>query len=1047
MSNINSQETKPHELRIMPNTGHHYFFIPFSQQFLAQHNVKTGELARKWRSNNSAWKAVPKKNFDKKTPPPAVLAAGGPAAAAAQAALQTQPEEQEYYTWMRYRFGYKGGAQNLGLWLAIESNIGSIERGTLFDEQEIAADAMPANPKEYTVTPYAYPNTQAIGKNLINGGNKNVKDAYSIILPVELNGRVVPFEQVDIIWQDAATATVDVDLIVDFGNTRTVVLALENIDDMTSGGSLDAICKEIRFLPRGQEYPNLRLPKAKRKFESMGETIADSWFLLQQPMFAEWDYPAKDGTESPFRTSKHYWTKEIMPTDNESGLKNVMGKLGLNSATQPTTEYYCTQRVPQMFVEISPALMGDEAKRLMNNIDLNRGMRISMSSPKRYLWDREKQGLDRGQDTWHLNFNSWSSIQDRASLPSLQGQICRYMYEDGSDWDIEHPPFEDEDRSKRPPTIPTNATYPRSMAMVWSALSIIESAYRQITSFNWRDANKPNHLRRLRSVNITFPSGWIAKERQYYRQAWQQAVDIFTLAHMDTRQSIMRDLYPGELARDVQGQPKLCVDLDEAVASQLPFIYSEISRLPANQWIELYGRNACENNRDQTARVRVMTVDIGGGTLDTAIVEYRNDAPGGAVALRYKVLFRDSSTFAGDNVALAIIESVLLKSFLDARGIPATSDNKIAAAFKRVLSQAKRTQADRAKWQRIVTLLFLPIVRQWLSDVANFATGYYQGEEGIFRSIEECGGDENVIKEFNEYLEMEGIDENFVQATDRLQYNPDDINACIEDNLKPGIEPLGKFTAAYDVDVVTISGKISEMPKVEELLRRFLPICPQCIVRMKDYMAGNWYPMSDNGRINDAKTVTAVGAALYTAGKNQLLSGLWNIEEDLPADPDSTTPRVRNYWGLMPTNQHATGFEEEGILLEPQDNSNEHKYFMANGTRYEGTPVMLNNYIGRQKYHAETTMPERLYKLRWTGRPEQAPRSKLAIVIERVTRSGATAADDFYALDEDDIVLRSVEPTDPRDKVHFDPSKVELQLRTLSDNGFWMEECRFHMDI
>ena len=111
MSNINSQETKPHELRIMPNTGHHYFFIPFSQQFLAQHNVKTGELARKWRSNNSAWKAVPKKNFDKKTPPPAVLAAGGPAAAAAQAALQTQPEEQEYYTWMRYRFGYKGACR------------------------------------------------------------------------------------------------------------------------------------------------------------------------------------------------------------------------------------------------------------------------------------------------------------------------------------------------------------------------------------------------------------------------------------------------------------------------------------------------------------------------------------------------------------------------------------------------------------------------------------------------------------------------------------------------------------------------------------------------------------------------------------------------------------------------------------------------------------------------------------------------------------------------------------------------------------------------
>ncbi len=1034
----------------MPNTGHHYFFIPFSPQFLAQHGVKTGELSRKWRSNNTAWQAVPKKNFDKKnnTPPAAHPAAGGPAAAAAaQAAQQHQPEEQEYYTWMRYRFGYKGSAQNLGLWLAIESNIGPVERGTLFDEQEIAADAMPSNPREYAVTPYAYPNAQAIGKNLINGGNSQVKDAYSIILPVELNGKIVPFEQVDIIWQDVAAATVDVDLIVDFGNTRTVVLAIENIYEKARSGSLASICKEIRFLPRGQEYPNLRLPKAQRNFESQGETIADSWFLLQQPMFAEWDYPAKDGGKSPFRTSKQYWTRETKTTDNENGLKNVMDKLRLGSTNQTITEYYCTQRVPQMFVEISPALMGSEAKRFMNNIDLSQGMRVSMSSPKRYLWDREKQGLDKGQCTWNLNFNSWSNVVNRAALPSLQGQICRYMYEDGSDWDIENPPFENTDRAKRPTTIPQNATYPNCMAMVWSALSIIESAYRQITSFNWRNGNLPNHLRRLRSVNITFPSGWIAKERQYYRQAWQQAVDIFTLAHMNTRKSIMRDLESGELASEVQGQPKLCVDLDEAVASQLPFIYSEINRLQANKWIELYGRNEAADNSDQTARVRVMTVDIGGGTLDSAIVEYRNNARGSGVSLRYKVLFRDSNTFAGDGVTLAIIERVLLKSFLDARGVPANSDNEIAQSFMRALSKEKTIQEDRAKWQRIVTLLFLPIVRQWLSDVANFSTGYYQGEEGIFRSIEECGGDENAIKELNEYLAMEGIDANFVQPNDRLQYNPEEINACIEDKLKPGIEPLGKFTAAYDVDVVTISGKISEMPKVEELLCRFLPISPQRIVRMKDYLAGNWYPMSDNGRINDAKTVTAVGAALYTASKYQLLGNQWKIVEDLPANLESSAPRVKNYWGVMPSKNMTTGFDEGRIMLEPHNNDNSHQYFMMDGNRYEGTQMGIGDFIGRQKYRTDSTLPERLYRLCWTGRPDYAPNSQLAIVIERITHSGASGANDIYAQDEDDIVLRSVEPTDPRDMEHFDPSKVELRLQTLSDDGFWMEECRFLMDI
>ena len=37
---------------------------------------------------------------------------------------------------------------------------------------------------------------------------------------------------------------------------------------------------------------------------------------------------------------------------------------------------------------------------------------------------------------------------------------------------------------------------------------------------------------------------------------------------------------------------------------------------------------------------------------------------------------------------------------------------------------------------------------------------------------------------------------------------------------------------------------------------------PQRIIQAKNYPAGDWYPMTSDNRINDAKSVTAVGAAL-----------------------------------------------------------------------------------------------------------------------------------------------------------------------------------------
>ncbi|MFL4214826.1 virulence factor SrfB, partial [Enterobacter mori] len=79
-----------------------------------------------------------------------------------------------------------------------------------------------------------------------------------------------------------------------------------------------------------------------------------------------------------------------------------------------------------------------------------------------------------------------------------------------------------------------------------------------------------------------------------------------------------------------------------------PFVYSEIRQLhnEGENWIELFGRG-----RGTSAKVRLMTVDIGGGTTDVSVVEYQDSFAGGGVDLKARLCFRDSSSTAGDALA------------------------------------------------------------------------------------------------------------------------------------------------------------------------------------------------------------------------------------------------------------------------------------------------------------------------------------------------------------------------------------------------------------
>ena len=912
---------------VFPNNGHHYSFVPLSKEVVAKFPVIKALCDR-----------------------------------------GKEPWRQLNHSWVRGRFATKDGVQ--GLWVAVESNVGTVRRGTTYEPKREVDDAPneTGNPSPYAVS------------DVTKLPEEPKRVTIKIPAPGEPNN-LLEVAEFEVIWKRPAGEHIDVDIIIDFGNTRTVVLALENM--AAQDGKLASVCRSIRFMRQGYDYePFSGINKSDDTC-----SIVDSWFVLNEPVFANLEPPA-----SGFKPVIEYELAE----EKSNG--------GFLSRNKVEKRHFVTARVPQMFVELSSVIMGYSAREILGNLNLEDGGNYSMSSPKRFTWDNDLIGKDALQ-WWTMVLNRWNpNSNNRIQLPKLAGSMLRFFPTSGRDWSIDAPPHEAADQSLRPSSNPQTPTYPRSDAMTWAALAILELAHRQITSEEWRRGNHPFVPRRLRNVLVTFPSGWSTEEAAAYRSKWEKALNVFTLSHLEDKR----------LVTEGGDRPTLLMDLDEAVASQLPFVYSEIRRLgdEGENWIELFGRG-----KGTDARVRIMTVDIGGGTTDISIVEYGDMLEGGGVNLEAKLLFRDSGSVAGDALAKEIIECVLLPSI----GSKFQGDSERMEAFENIFSSAQQSASAKAKWSRIVKLVLLPIIRQWLKDLSRGTYGCPEEGGNPWKAERIMGAegrmvDPGALGDLNQFGLNSALGEEILGDSEPIAYRPGEIEQCIEKVFTPVILSLAKYVAAFDVDLVTLSGKPSELPQVKGLLDQLLPVLPQRIIQAKDFPAGDWYPMSSDNKINDAKSVTAVGAALYQAIHNGLVPN-WSVQRK------GTGATVHeNYWGAMPLRNQPTKFSR--VYLEPAVQEATH-------------PIMIGTCIGR-KLLKSAAKPEQVYRLRWRDKEKwlgAAVNATLQITLQRIPPVVEGETESLQIVNVDGMVRD--QPVTLQD--------VELQLCTLEGEEFWVDSGRFEV--
>jgi hypothetical protein len=918
-----------------PNSGHQYHFVALEPEFLKANPA----IHENCQTNSEPWK----------------------------------PHAE--HKWLRYRHG--ANDSELGIWLVVESNLGASIRGFIYQ-------------------PYRDVTPTVLGENHKLGGTPYAATSENLLPQEPVEIEIHQDQKVLITWKKPNAAAIDVDLIVDFGNTRTVAMLLEN-SRVTN--DLRQICHPVRFTPRGIPYA----PLANVHAAEDPLVIVDSWTILHEPVFSQHEPPGTD-----FRPEIVPKIKERPAVWGEDFVGNLFGRPKTIKERVGETHY-----VPQMFIELSPAILGggnclDGARHILYQLDLSTGANYFLSSPKRYAWDTDEVG-GAGLGYWNVVLNRYSK-PDPTQLPRLAGPLLMFMDTDGRDWEIEDAPNERGEASARPhqAAVPV---HPRSDALTWVALSVIEKAYFQINSASYRKLlNTPWVPRRLRNVLVTFPAGWTGVELDCYLKKWQKAINIFTLGHLEER----------ALTTEGGQRPELITRLDEAVASQLPIIYSEILRMQDGEsWIELVGRG-----RGSESRVRIMNVDIGGGTTDVSIVQYGDTQPGASVHLESKLLFKNSHAIAGDALVKRIIETILLPRF--GSSLPRESPERLR--FKQFLCDPPQQflAADSAfqqKMARITRLVLIPIVNTWLGEIAADRYGSPENPGRGLAPSEMTAGDgspsvdQAVTREFNELGKKFIAEEfEFLPYDQPLDYDPVALRKCIEQEFKPLIQSLSKLVASFGCDQLIISGKPSELPEVRSLLCRELPLLPQQIISVKHFPAGSWYPLGGgDGKIQDAKTITVVGAALYQAMQNTKIPG-WR----LTCFTDSSL-LTENYWGQMPPKQRPELFDEF-LYLKPGENE-----AVCN--------ILLGTCIGRKRFPSRHVWPDQIYKLRWRKgkeRPNETPELRATLSRERSENS------------VESLKLLRVEAKDSKNRdISFDD--VELQLCTLPENVFWMDSPRFEI--
>ncbi|HJL15448.1 MAG TPA: virulence factor SrfB [Sandaracinaceae bacterium LLY-WYZ-13_1] len=627
--------------------------------------------------------------------------------------------------------------------------------------------------------------------------------------------------------------------------------------------------------------------------------------------------------------------------------------------------------VGQSFALPSLSRLGREA--LDRALETPHRYQCSLSGPKRYLWD-EKAAEER----WHF------ALKQGDEYRPVSGRLLKHLYDLGDGTRLR------EDG----PSTPADPRYaPRAM-MLFALVEVLQQAYAQINSKRYRTFQGREGLPRvLRHLVLTFPSAMRGEELEVYEQLVRNAV-VLCCHYLNIRPEDR----PGWNVQSGGFDPYLQVD--EAMAAQMVYVYQEIVHSFAGSMedlVRIYGQDG--------ETLRIGSVDIGGGTSDVMIAEYRDRIPGTGTALSVQKLFQDGIGIAGDDVCRAIAEDIVLDQIL--AQLP-------SAQARRELSQllGEGDAGHGAEWRtlkaKLVPYFWLPLARCYWALAEGFEIPEHNTEKRysigeVWRIFDRPMASTAVLGEVDRFLGAQvpgwpGL------MNLSFRFEKDEVDKSVRRVLREPLRKYADILAQFDVDLLVLAGRTSKLQPVRELFVEEMPVSPPRIKTMADYRVGDWYPSKwrESGRIKDPKSTVAAGATiLHLASRNQLPGLLLEGLEDLEQKP---------IYGLYQDHEpHIAGVNElfrEGSPSPP----------------FLYTRGMM---IGFRNVDSQEMDGSPLFEVL-----PASPQVEQALLEDRVTLR-------FALRDDGQIEIAEVESQ--RDQYSFTPADFRLRLKTVTVDRYWLD--------
>lgn len=520
------------------------------------------------------------------------------------------------------------------------------------------------------------------------------------------------------------------------------------------------------------------------------------------------------------------------------------------------------------FVWPSFVRVGPEALRLNGQSSGSQGD-TGLSSPKRYLWD-----IRANPQPWY--FNRTESISTEAK--PVIGVIMPLLTQEG---DVVELVGGDAEPALQP-------RFSRASLFTFMVMELLLQALVQMNSPGYRSGRDHRDVpRRLNRVVFSIPTATPVIERNRYKKRCVAAINL-----------LWRIYGWGRPGTGTSAEPEINLDYDEATCTQIVYLYNEIAekfRKPPRDFLRLL-RN--QKDPPNGHRLRVASIDIGGGTSDLMILTYEEPAARGGRgvvsvgdALTPSQNFREGFRRAGDDILEAVISEHVLKSTAQAlRGAGMSDPDQFLSGFIDDDRDAKTRQLRKLFVTRVLSPVALYLLSQY-ETVGMFAVKH---DPITFAEIvgSETNSLRHVIHFFEEAARSEGArDFSFDQTA--FDFDFVGLGTTIEAVINPILSLMCEVIHRFDCDLLLMSGRPSRLPIVRDLVLRSLPISPHRIIFMHEYRVGSWYKFRSRlGTIEDPKTTVVMGALLCA-----LAAGKKATDFALNTESLITTASTANYIG------------------------------------------------------------------------------------------------------------------------------------------------------